>query len=75
MLRSREGGAAAAAQLHGSTARAPHAQQEVKVGRAVHGVKDVGVVRNQQLCKDRKHNLMKPQTQNSSLGLILVVGK
>lgn len=43
------GGAAAAAELHRSTRRPPDPEQEVKVGRRVHGVKHVAVVGNHQL--------------------------
>lgn len=44
VLGPRQRGAAAAAQLHRPAGRAPGTQQEVEVGRGVHGVEDVGVV-------------------------------
>ena len=44
MLSARERGATPAPQLDRPTRRASHPQQEVKVGRGVHGVEDVGVV-------------------------------
>lgn len=44
VLNPRQRGAVAAPQLHRPTGRASGPQQEVEVGRGVHGVEDVGVV-------------------------------
>lgn len=49
LLDAGERGAAAAAQLNRSALGAAQTQQEVEVDRGVHGVKDVGVVRDHQL--------------------------
>lgn len=49
MLGAREGGATAASQLDRPTHRASLPQQEVKVGRGVHGVEDICIVWDQQL--------------------------
>lgn len=52
LVGARERAAAPAPQLDGTGARrAAHPQQEVEVGRRVHGVEDVGVVRDHQLCR------------------------
>lgn len=60
MLGARQCGATAASQLDRPTRRASHTQQEVKVGRSVHGVKDVGVVGNHQfsLLRDDLYQLV-----------------
>lgn len=44
VLSSRQRGAVAAPQLHRPAGRASGPQQEVKVGRGVHGIEDVGVI-------------------------------
>lgn len=52
VLSSRQRGAVAAPQLHRPAGRASGPQQEVEVGRGVHGVEDVGVVWDHQFWKE-----------------------